>query len=661
MKNLLSFLLFTITTSVCIAQLYVKPIDADSSGDVSLNDAPAFVYANNAIVYVEGPIGLTLNPTNTTSNVDGEFEGSFYLRGTSQLFQGGTAAANTGDGLLSVYQTSHSDAWDYNFWASPVGQPSGAPGNRQYGALRFYDIEGGSLTRSTQTLITAALNGWSGTGTSTADPTLDMTISRRWLHTFDPVNGWVRINSNEIVPVGQGFTMKGLNNSGTHTEQYVDPNAQIYDFRGRPNSGTIPVTITEEASILTGNPYPSALDLARVFELNTPDLIDHIQFWDEDRSVNSHLFVDNKGGYAQWIPMGADSNNNLPGMYTPAPFLSYTSAGVEIPNSNPTGYDGENLSRRYAPIGQGFMILGRDFDPGDPTVNTDIIEFTNAMRVYNPIGVNGSIFRNNGTNGASSLAPTPVPQNDPSGVLVSATVENEIPHLILNAYIPGSHRRIMALAFSNKASDDFDYGYDATHPMDATTEVYMPLPNSKKTVIQTTNFDPQKAIPIGIEADIPGTILFSAIEENNMPVESAWLYDASLNTYQMITDGKFANINIEQAGTIEFRYFIVFQNKEIVENSIAEKSGLNLAKATVDVFQNNRMGIMEILNPEKFDIAKAQVFDMSGKLVHSENSIGAETRYNFPTASFANGVYIVKLTTKENLILDYKVTVYNTH
>jgi len=90
-----------------------------------------------------------------------------------------------------------------------------------------------------------------------------------------------------------------------------------------------------------------------------------------------------------------------------------------------------------------------------------------------------------------------------------------------------------------------------------------------------------------------------------------------------------------------------------------EESGFTKFKETVDVFQDNRLSIMEILNPEQFDIKEAAVFDMSGKLVHTESNIGQQTRYNFPTAIFSDGVYIVKLTTIDNLVMDYKVTIFN--
>jgi hypothetical protein len=41
--------------------------------------------------------------------------------------------------------------------------------------------------------------------------------------------------------------------------------AQRYDFRGKPNDGTIDIPVLLDELTLTGNPYPSALNFAEIF------------------------------------------------------------------------------------------------------------------------------------------------------------------------------------------------------------------------------------------------------------------------------------------------------------------------------------------------------------------------------------------------------------
>ena len=67
----------------------------------------------------------------------------------------------------------------------------------------------------------------------------------------DQYSEWIHVQSATSINPGEGFTMKGTAGSG---------DAQRYDFRGKPNNGTISVSVENNQFTLTGNPYPSALD-----------------------------------------------------------------------------------------------------------------------------------------------------------------------------------------------------------------------------------------------------------------------------------------------------------------------------------------------------------------------------------------------------------------
>lgn len=81
--------------------------------------------------------------------------------------------------------------------------------------------------------------------------------------------------------------------------------------------------------------------------------------------------------------------------------------------------------------------------------------------------------------------------------------------------------------------------------------------------------------------------------------------------------------------------------------------------SNVDFFQNNPVAQLEVRNPEGYEIKSAAIFDMSGKLVLSEQNLGNSERFTFSTATFSDGVYIVKLTTTDNVEIDYRMTVHN--
>src|SRR5690606_26467045 len=246
MKNLLLFSTLLLTTCGAFAQLSVKPNGT----------ADSYVFVKAQILYVEGDIALTRN------SALGDYEASIYLRENGQLIQGGETSTNSGNGQLSVQQNSpDTNAWAYYYWCSPIGNAglngNTAPyGNQNFGVSHLYDPSVGSLTAAKQVLT---LTGRDGLAT---DPTI--TVSTRWLYTHmlpgtEAEGHYTRMNSNNAAVAGFGFTMKGV---GPITNPVLD---QTYDFRGRPNSGTFTIPLGIELMTLSGNPYPSALDLNKLF------------------------------------------------------------------------------------------------------------------------------------------------------------------------------------------------------------------------------------------------------------------------------------------------------------------------------------------------------------------------------------------------------------
>ncbi|QYS90319.1 hypothetical protein JJC04_09060 [Flavobacterium covae] len=101
---------------------------------------------------------------------------------------------------------------------------------------------------------------------------------------------------------------------------------------------------------LTGNPYPSAIDL-NLF-LNDVDNIPFSDgtalFWEHDKTVNSHYLGEYRGGYGVY--------NATTSVYTPAVFYTYDSAGTKGTIYSSPGHD---YKRRFSPVAQGFMVRGK--------------------------------------------------------------------------------------------------------------------------------------------------------------------------------------------------------------------------------------------------------------------------------------------------------------
>jgi len=643
------------------AQLTVKPNGSSDS----------YVYVKDQVLFVNDYVNLTENPTLAT-------KASIYLRNESQLLQGSPASptANSGNGYISVFQDSNSDSYDYNYWGSPVGDPL-LTGNKNFGILKFYDPDPVIVTKSTQTLVTAGYNG---------APSPNLTISNRWLYSFPAGGPWSRIYSGNNVEPGYGFTMKGVGISPNGGPETMN---QRYDFRGRPNSGDITVNIKADVETMAGNPYPSAIDMIKFF--NDPDNIEinKIAYWDEDRTINSHYYIDNKGGYGTWVPgtMLYDINDDThTGISTQATFYNYDSAGNQ---GTATGGMGQDVDRRFAPIGQGFMLIGES-----GVVGTQQVKFKNDHRRYIKEG-NNSDFLRPGRNGneASFTADikidpdtntndqdtetetggngdnnTDTNDNEESGDSATSQMSYIRIYTTFHTFSgEPSHFRDMVLSFSDDATDGYDRGFDAYHPEDgANSDAFFPIwdksfvpqMSSKNLVIQGTNFEISKHIPINFTIGNTYKTMIQVVEEINFTTP-VYIYDSQSGLYQKISQGNYGGLFNLEPGNYENRFYIVFQDGTQNKGKQEIKNIQEEVTNAVDFFQNNYMQQLEVMNPKGYTIDSANIFDMSGKLVISKSHLGNNTSYNFDTRSLSDGIYIVKLRTNENIGIDYKMKVYN--
>ena len=296
----------------------------------------SYIYNEDNVVFVKEDINLETNST-------------FYLRNKAQLIQGKTGAStNAGEGKLSVFQEGTSNRFVYNYWCSPVGDTLGLPGNKNFG-IKLINRPLSKIV--SDTITTTSING------ATSDTTL--VVAKYWIwkyltsNTYDPGGtGWIHVQDALTLEPGQGFTMKGVNgtdNTLIASEEIQENNLgnnQRYDFRGRPNDGDIEVDVDVAAFTLTGNPYPSALNVsAFLLDPNNSDCTGVAYYWEQDKTDNSHYLANYHGGYGTYSPIAAPYT----GVYVPATFDTYNGDG----SLNSTGSSsGLSIERKYAPIGQ---------------------------------------------------------------------------------------------------------------------------------------------------------------------------------------------------------------------------------------------------------------------------------------------------------------------
>jgi hypothetical protein len=589
--------------NICYAQVYVHP--------------DTYIYVNNEQVFIKN--NLELN--SSTSN--------FYLRADAQLLQGSTnASTNKGVGDLSVFQEGTVNNFQYNYWCSPVGGNIAAEGNSPFGITQLKDIV--NLTASNGSVI---LDYYNRNGA--ANP---LAIAPSWIHKFicnDDYADWEYVGAASTLNAGEGFTMKGtsgINANLVNGVQNNPGNKQRYDFRGKPNDGTISISVLTDQMTLTGNPYPSAIDLS-LFLTDALSSTGIAYFWEHDKTANSHLIANYRGGYGTFSPVSRLGS----GIYVPATFYSYDGAGNE---GGVTGA-GNSYERRFSPIGQGFMIEG---------LSNGTVQMKNSYRVFVKEGsTNFSEFEKN-----SNTVKSDKNSGDLSVISAVSSFDysklsiEPVPQIRINTLLNNEGVRQMVLAFDPEATDKVDHAMDALSPSEDIADAYFVIDTSEY-VIDVIKFDINKKIPIGFRNTEKANYKISVKEVLNVKeVENVYLHDIISDLFYDIKK-TFCELTLD-AGVNNTQYEITFKNgleKQETQNTFFE------------VYQNNINKMLIINNPLKVNLISYELYDVVGKLVNGKKDLGNDATYTFSTSNLSDGIYIVKLTTNEKTDMGQKIIVEN--
>ncbi|KRB55632.1 T9SS type A sorting domain-containing protein [Flavobacterium sp. Root186] len=595
--------------------LLIYIISIQSFGQIYVG-ASTPVYVKNQVLYVGQTINLAAN-----SNL--------YLRNLSQLVQGTTGTStNVGTGIVSIYQEGSSDNFDYNYWCSPVGINVAATGNQNFGITMLNRPTTSTASTAATILPLANLDG-------IANP---LSIASRWIYKLTNANSysqWVQVGTTTTLAPGEGFTMKGTSGSDA-----VDPEgtgivnnpggtgAQRYDFRGKPNDGNITVTVgANNSSTLTGNPYPSALHLnAFLLDPLNNACTGIAYFWEQDKTINSHLIAAYRGGYATYSPGTLGSN----GIYVPATFNSYKGDGSL---NNVGTSSGLMRQRKYAPIGQGFVIKG---------AANGTVTFRNSYRIFYKEGEGLSQFEKPAKDKTTAKSEETVKAE-------GTEASNDIPHIRINAIINNEFTRQLALAFLPEATDAFDRGLDAVSMDNFPNDTFF-LMEGKNYVIQGTNFDVTKQIPLTVKAAASTTLKFYIPEVINFdPTQNVFLYDAADASFHNIKTGNY-EVTIPQ-GVYPDRFKITFTDKTLGTNEET--------KTNFFIIQDNSNRLLKASNPDFIAFKSFYLYDIAGKMVRSKENLGAEENYSFSTSGLSSGVYIATFITVDNEKITQKVIISN--
>ena len=601
----LTFVLLSCIIESSFAQLYVRD---------------NYVYVADKYLYVQQDVNIQ----NT---------GNLYLRNESQLLQAKTGgSANSGAGKLSVFQEGTVNNFAYNYWCSPVGNSITAVGNESFG-ITMLNQPSSSIVSTPATMLSMSTNN------GVANP---LGISQGWIFKYlssSLYSQWFGVYSASTLNPGEGFTMKGTaGTDATFTDAGVTNNPgskQRYDFRGRPNDGDIAINLATGMRTLTGNPYPSAIDL-RAFLLGATNSTGTAYFWEQDKTVNSHFIAAYQGGYGTYSP-GAGPM----GTYVPAVFYAYDPAGTQLGSVSL----GSNYERRFCPIGQGFMLEG---------AVTGTVTMRNSYRVYQKEGAaNFSQFERNGNSNhkITSKEDTFLPKiPSVSGFDYTTVSTKPAPQIRINTLMNNIAIRQSVLVFQNGATDGVDFGADAKSP-DKTAEMdaYFVIDNSEY-VIDVVEFNINKRIPIGFKNAVPATFKLTVSEILNFDgAEHVYIHDKIADVYYEITNAEHEILM--PAGLNNTQYELTFVDGLLSNPSFTAEN--------LQVLQNNDLKAFTVLNPGLQSIKSIQLYDIAGKLILNNSGVGAMDKCQYPTSSYSDAVYIVKITTADNQVSNKKITIYN--
>lgn len=595
-----------------------------------------YLYSRDIVVFVNDDIRLETASSN------------LFFRGDAQLIQN-TDTKNSDLGELSIYQNQTTGVYEYNYFCSPVGVSidGTTKANVNFNGSNIHDPDNDTDLANVTSPAYLYTTAYEGTATE---------LSNYWLHTLRDGEGywnWQQILDTGDAETGYGFSLKG------------SPNANnVLDFRGRPNNGTILVSCTFDgtddqptsgtlntAVTLTGNPYPSTLDLKLFFVnslTNQSRLSGEIFFW-EQKVKSSHYLADYEGGYGVYTPGDiADPLDN--GTYTTAAFESYNSNDGSV-NTTTTGNTTDfstNNSRRFAAVGQGFVIQS-DGAGGDAT-------FDNSMRlVYIPEdATDGAIFAKDIDKKATKTSKEVIAKSH-NGVNYKSIVENPtiIPEIRIHTHINNTFYKENVIAFREGTPNNAIYNkfFDGQNINELASDAYL-LSSDKALSIKSINYNENTSLHLGLKASTNNTsfnITTNTLKDVPEDV-NIFIFDKETNTYTDIKNNAFS-ITLD-TGVYNDRFEITFK----------ESSTLNTTENTFNdfkIFQNNKIAQLKLVNPNNLNIKALSLFDVSGKQVMNKHLASDNENHSFSTKPLSDGVYIVKIDIDDNQVFSEKIIISN--
>ena len=530
-----------------------------------------------------------------------KLDGTINLEGESQLVQTeGSILDEASAGYLDRDQQGTENSFNYNYWTSPVSLIQTA-NNSGY---KISEV----LLDGTDPLQPKVINFNYNHTWADGSYTGAKRISSYWLHTFkgtaDNYFEWHQFEETELLSPGIGYSMKG-------TKGYVPlNNKQNYTFRGKPNNGDITVSVGTDQNLLTGNPYPSAIDAYQFIDDNA--IVDKnfngsIYFWDHFGKEDTHYLEEYVGGYAVMNKSGSVS--------------SASSIDSRINNNNTSN---DEKPGQYIPVGQAFFIntIG--------ATNPQSITYKNKYRAFVPESTDDSHFHMQ-----EDLNPKKTKENKSykTDTRYKIRLKFESPK--------GYHRQILVAADAN-TSKGFDLGYDAPLIENNVEDMYWMIGDTEFVIQGVPNFNLDQVLPIGIKISEPGEFTIKIDELENIRSDfKIYLKDLKTEEYFNISEKPYTTTT-EETGYFNDRYEVVFREPFIAIPEEEEKDLIEDPALSLQYYKDTDE--IALLNPDRMAVDFVELYSISGQKIKSFRDI--PTRESILLSieqKLSSAVYIVKV------------------
>ena len=574
----------------------------------------SIIHAKHNITSVTSNIdlGLLIDPSiNIIMQGDSNLQNDWYLKldgkidlqGKSQLLQTTESDLDPSSaGVLERDQQGTGNKYNYNYWSSPVSSIISTTENNT-GFTIANTLKDGTDANNPQPILWIA--GYDGA----SNP---LKLAKFWLNKFTNLTplyaNWQQINENSTLLVGQGFTMKG---SGIATAPAIV--LQNYVFSGKPNNGAINHTgiqIAPNNILLTGNPYPSALDANDFIIDNLSFITGTLYFWEHYPSNNTHILSGYQGGYG--------ARNLVGGIAPIAPALiSGAGSSSRIPGRN-------------IPVAQGYIIKGNDIG-GQITFQNSQRDFVKEDEINSNVMFRSDLKANEQENSISAQA---------SGFTTIRLGFTGCTNM---------HRQLL-LGFMNQYADEnYNPGYDGEILDPQPNDAYFALGNINLIIQGVGYFNTANSYPLTVVSNQSGLIKFMIDDlenfDSNQPI---YIHDNLTDTYHDISNSMFEII--VPAGIISSRFSLRFYNPTLSSDS-------NSIENTIIAYFDYQNQEIKINNPvTNLLIEEVTLYSILGqKLEIWDVSNQNQENITLEVNGLSKGVYILLFKTSDSKSISKKI------